>query len=658
MELVDQVERKFEESFDINDYEILTDEGWQDCVAIHKTIPYTVWKLTTKSFCLKCADNHIVFDENMNQIFVKDLVVGQKIQTENGLEEVGSVIEFDEVDNMYDIELSENSKHRYYTNGILSHNTTTYTVFCLWLATLFPEQKIMICANKFQTAIEIMNRIRIAYEYLPSFIKPGILVYNKSEISFANQSRICCYSTSSTSSRGSSSNCLIIDEMAFIPKNIMDEFFASVMPVVSSAKNSRVIVVSTPNGTSGLYYDIWVQANSKGAVKNSEGWKAFRIDWFEVPGRDQKWKEKQIVSIGEQRFAQEFGNEFLAGSSNKKLIPDDILDRYKIKLSELQTLDKEFVKGKQQKIINESSDKLYTFTMWHEFDPNKTYLASGDCSEGIGGDTSVLYVWDVTNLSEITMCAKFASNTISLTEFAFITKKILQCYNNPYYICERNGVGGGYLDSLQITYGYQNIVTEGKNNTKGVYSHVSVKSKACLWAREMLTTNGFSFNIYDKELLDEFQTFVKKDTKGIFAVYQALNPAHDDFVMAFIWMCYILQPDIVEKYFICCQTFSSVLDKIYPKILQPIKPYSDQEIKAIYEDELYKDFISFKAEINDKLKDVMSKKDEQEDYNIMKKSRDPYFQDYDNSPSWNSSSYQRPNNGLNPQGQKPQFFII
>ena len=109
MELVDQVERKFEESFDINDYEILTDEGWQDCVAIHKTIPYTVWQLTTKSFCLKCADNHIVFDENMNQIFVKDLVVGQKIQTENGLEEVVSVIEFDETDNMYDIELNENS---------------------------------------------------------------------------------------------------------------------------------------------------------------------------------------------------------------------------------------------------------------------------------------------------------------------------------------------------------------------------------------------------------------------------------------------------------------------------------------------------------------------------------------------------------------------
>lgn len=109
--------------------------------------------------------------------------------------------------------------------------TTTYTVFCLWLATLFPEQKIMICANKFQTAIEIMNRIRIAYEYLPSFIKPGILVYNKSEISFANQSRICCYSTSSTSSRGSSSNCVTGDTKVTVKDDFGNIFNCNISDV-------------------------------------------------------------------------------------------------------------------------------------------------------------------------------------------------------------------------------------------------------------------------------------------------------------------------------------------------------------------------------------------------------------------------------------------
>ena len=103
--------------------------------------------------------------------------------------------------------------------------------------------------------------------------------------------------------------------MAFIPKNIIDEFFASVMPVISSSKASKAIVVSTPNGTSGLYYDIWKAATSKEQGKNKEGWKPFRIDWWEVPGRDEEWKEKQIASIGIDKWNQEFCNEFIASSS-------------------------------------------------------------------------------------------------------------------------------------------------------------------------------------------------------------------------------------------------------------------------------------------------------------------------------------------------------
>ena len=148
----------------------------------------------------------------------------------------------------------------------------------------------MICANKLQTAIEIMDRLRLAYDYLPKWLKPKKAVYNKGEITFSNKSSIRAFATSSSASRGFSGSVVIIDEMAFIPKNIIDEFFASVMPVISSAKNSKAIIVSTPNGASGLYYEIWQQANSTDASKNVEGWKPFRIDWWEVPNRDEKWK--------------------------------------------------------------------------------------------------------------------------------------------------------------------------------------------------------------------------------------------------------------------------------------------------------------------------------------------------------------------------------
>lgn len=122
--------------------------------------------------------------------------------------------------------------------------------------------------------------------------------------------------------------------MAFIPKNIMDEFFASVIPVVSSAKDSKVIAVSTPNGTSGLYYDIWQLANSKDSINNKEGWRPFRIDWWDVPGRTPAWRDKQIASIGKKRFDQEFGNEFISSTLVQKLVPEEVIERFRMKLSQ------------------------------------------------------------------------------------------------------------------------------------------------------------------------------------------------------------------------------------------------------------------------------------------------------------------------------------
>ena len=64
--------------------------------------------------------------------------------------------------------------------------------------------------------------------------------------------------------------------------------------------------------------------------------------------------------------------------------------------------------------MSQTEDELYEFDMWHEFKPDRTYLASADISEGIGGDASVLYIWDVTDLRNITMCARFSSNVTSL----------------------------------------------------------------------------------------------------------------------------------------------------------------------------------------------------------------------------------------------------
>ena len=112
--------------------------------------------------------------------------VGDLIRTESGLEKVKSITKSNKKDNMYDLTI-KNKNHRYYTNGILSHNSTSYTVYCLWYALMNIDKKILICANKFKTAKDILARIKLAYEMLPNWMKPGIVTWNASEIEFSNR---------------------------------------------------------------------------------------------------------------------------------------------------------------------------------------------------------------------------------------------------------------------------------------------------------------------------------------------------------------------------------------------------------------------------------------------------------------------------------------
>lgn len=436
-----------------------------------------------------------------------------------------------------------------------------------------------------------------------------------------------------------SHNCVVSDEFAFVPNNIASQVFESIYPVISSSKNSQFIIVSTPNGADpkNLYYNIWSQANSKETNDKAKGWKAFRFDWWDVPGRDEQWKLNTIASIGQQRFSQEFGNEFLVTTSIKKLITDDVIEKYRIKLSEYKT---QGIKPKIQKIISLDETELFEFEMWHEFQPFKTYLASADIAEGIGSDSSVLYIWDVTDLSNITMCARFSSNSTSLVQFAYVAYKILTIYNNPPLAAERNGISGGMLDSLRITYGYQNIISENKKNEPGIYSHVTVKSKACLWAREMMTATCFGFTIYDKTLLDEFSIFVKKDTQSMHNIYHALpgQDSHDDHVMAFIWGLFALHNDRVQNIFTVADTITTQLGQVYAKYLQPLNAYTTSDIDKITNDPLYKQFLEFKEELNQLgLKALKAEKiDNANDGFIYDNVEDEYFGD-SSSDSWNTT---------------------
>lgn len=451
--------------------------------------------------------------------------------------------------------------------------STCYTIFVLWLTIFFPEKKVMIAANKSSTATELVGRIKLAYENLPNWIKPGLKVWNAQEVVFTNLSSFKGVATSSDAARGSSCNVLILDEFAFLPNNVADKFFASVYPIISSSKSSKVIIVSTPNGTGNLYHDIWEEATDK-LNKSKDGWKGFRIDWYDVPNRDEEWKQQQISSIGQDKFDQEFGNSFLA-SSFSKLISDSNIADYRKFIND----NKE--RGDEIDLIG--AHKSFSFTCYHKYDPNRTYLMSADPSEGVGEDFAVSYIWDVTDMRDVVMVGKYSNAHTTPAEFAFVLSKIAECYGKPYIAVESNSIGRSVLDMMYNVYQYENFVRMDKHNRIGIQSHVQIKSKACLWVQEFMTTPNLNVHIYDGDLTDCMDKFIKKDTKA-HVIYSAMGKRdHDDHIMAMIWALWVLNPDNIEHYFTVVEYMDNGMGKTLPKFVAPLYGRED-EVKPLNTD--------------------------------------------------------------------------
>ncbi len=207
--LSDEITRKFVDVVNVDDeWSILSDTGWKPIEDIKQTVEYTVWVLElANSKILECADNHIVFLSDYREIFVKDLKLTDVILTVDGPVQVKSVIETNVSENMYDIGV-DSDEHRYYSNGILSHNTTCAAGYILWRAMFMPDQTILIAAHKFSGAQEIMQRIRFGYELCDNFIRSGVVNYNKGSIDFENGSRIVSATTTENTGRGMSISLL------------------------------------------------------------------------------------------------------------------------------------------------------------------------------------------------------------------------------------------------------------------------------------------------------------------------------------------------------------------------------------------------------------------------------------------------------------------
>ena len=277
------ISKKILYSIKTNNLKVKTDTGYQPVSEIHSTQPFDVYRIDLDNYHLECADNHIVFDKYFNEVFVKDLKKGDYIITETGIQKINSIGKKGYTLSMFDLTV-DHPNHRFYTNGILSHNTISASIFMLHTILFSNDKNIMIVANKGDTAVEIVDKIKSIYSLLPFFLKPGIKTWNQKSLTFENGCRIKTSARSKTPAIGFTIDVLYLDEFAHIPSNIIEPYYTAAYPTVSAVQNSKIIITSTPNGMN-LFHKLLTDAERPEGDPLKNNYKPMRVYWHQVPGR-------------------------------------------------------------------------------------------------------------------------------------------------------------------------------------------------------------------------------------------------------------------------------------------------------------------------------------------------------------------------------------
>jgi hypothetical protein len=412
--------------------------------------------------------------------------------------------------------------------------TTMMTIYCMWIACFQEDQRILIVANKEQTAINIFRRVRLAYEMLPNWLKPGVIEYGKTSMQLSNGSSIGISTTTSDAGRGDSCNVLILDELAFIPTNLIEDFWKAVFPIISSSKKSKIFIASTPNGTENLFYNLYTNA-----VKGDNNWRAERIDWWEVPGRDEDWKDDTMKALGsKEAFQQEFENVFL--ESGETAIDEILFEKLKKECTEPEWV---FEEG--------------NYKMWEEPNPNNLYAMGVDVSEGVNEAATVVQVLDITDPGTMKQVAVYHNRKISPYMFTSKLFELCQHWGMPPILIERNNCGAQVVDQFVNVLGYPHVVSYASKagnltasttdvQRPGVLAHTNTKYRGVMNMRYWLNELR-ALKIQDIDTLRELKTFVRH-ANGTWSGKDGLN-VWDDRVMSLMWTLMILEPQITEKYF-------------------------------------------------------------------------------------------------------------
>jgi hypothetical protein len=403
--------------------------------------------------------------------------------------------------------------------------STTCVSYLLHYAVFNDNVNIAILANKASTARDLLQRLQLAYENLPKWMQQGVLQWNRGSLELENGSKIVAASTSASAVRGGSYNIIFLDEFAFIPNHIADDFFASTYPTISSGQSTKVIIVSTPRGMNHFYRK-WHDAE-----RGKNEYVPTDVHWSEVPGRDEKWKASTIANTSEQQFKVEFECEFLGSV--------DTL----INASKLRNL-----------VYEDPIKKNKGLDIYEDPIPEHNYMITVDVARGIGNDYSAFVVVDITAFP-YKVVAKYRNNEIKPMLFPSVIEPVAKAYNHAWILVEINDIGDQIANILHYDLEYDNILMcsqrgragqivgtgfSGKKSYLGIRMTAAVKKLGCSNLRTLIEDDKLLTNDY--EIISEMTTFIQRNS-----TFMAEEGCNDDLVMClviFAWL--VAQPYFKE----------------------------------------------------------------------------------------------------------------
>ena len=414
--------------------------------------------------------------------------------------------------------------------------STTCVSYLLHYAVFNDNVNIAILANKASTARDLLGRLQLAYENLPKWMQQGIISWNKGSLELENGSKISSNSTSSSAVRGGSYNVIFLDEFAFIPNHIADDFFASVYPTISSGQSTKVIIVSTPRGMNH-FYRMWHDSE-----RGKNEYVPTDVHWSEVPGRDEAWKEQTISNTSEQQFKVEFECEFL-GSVNTLINP-----------SKLRNL-----------VYEDPLKRNAGLDIYQNPIEENNYLITVDVARGLGNDYSAFIVFDITQFP-YKVVAKYRNNEIKPMLFPSIIHEVAKAYNDSWLLIEVNDIGDQVASILHFDLEYDNVLMcamrgragqivgsgfSGKKSQLGVRMTSAVKKLGCSNLKTLLEDDKLLTVDYD--IISELTTFAQRHNS-----FEAEEGCNDDLAMCLVIFSWLVAQDYFKE-----MTDNDVRKRIY-----------------------------------------------------------------------------------------------